>query len=134
MRWLVSILFLLAIAGVAWGEDEPKPEVLKKMYADTLEQLKAAQDRKSQLAARVEELEKQLAAANAQIEQFKLESSQYAEKSFFLRAYYAAWTQFIAGDPLLKIRWDFYLENQSPVAPSLQFQLLDPEWPLSAKG
>src|SRR5439155_3651678 len=68
-----AVVFLLVSAPVGLGQDVSRPEELKKMYDEALVQLKSAQDRKSQLAkenerlsAQVEELKKDLAAAQAE--------------------------------------------------------------------
>ncbi len=62
------MMALLAWPAMARGQDEVKPDQLQKLYKDTLAQLKAAQDRKAELSARVDSLEKQLQEATAQNE------------------------------------------------------------------
>jgi hypothetical protein len=143
MRRLVCFaLAVLLLTQVSWGDDEIKPDDLKKLYSDTLVQLKAAQDRKSQLAtdneklaAHVTELEKQVAAQHAQIEDLKNQSKTFADRTFFLRVHYMAWMQFLDGNPLIKMQWDLFLDRlTSPLTPSPQVPFIDPEWPLSSKG
>ncbi len=73
MRGCVIVMAAILLMTAAAGADEPlKPEQLKKAYDDALVQLKAAQDRKAELAkenealaAKVEDLKKQLAASSA---------------------------------------------------------------------
>src|SRR5258706_13525418 len=95
-------MVLLVSAATARAEDPVKPEQLKKAYDDALVQLKAAQDRKADLAkenealaAKVEELKKQLAASQAQMESMKRQIADVDERTFFLRSYHAAWLNFI---------------------------------------
>ncbi|MGA3066537.1 MAG: hypothetical protein ABSF29_06790 [Tepidisphaeraceae bacterium] len=132
--WIVLALALLASPTIAQADDEVKPEDLQKMYKDTLVQLKAAQDRKAELAARVADLEKQLQAANAQNDQLKRQTADFADKTYFLRSYYAAWLEFVSTRPKTKIDWDIFLNSDVPLTPANQVPFIDPEWPLSAKG
>src|SRR5258708_6417152 len=104
-------LFLIIPAG-AFADEEVKPEQLKKMYDDALAQLKAAQDRKAELAkendslnAKVQELQKQLAIAQDQVQSLKTEVADNADRTYFLRAYHAAWQRFLARSPELMARW-----------------------------
>jgi hypothetical protein len=143
MRRAICIgLALLLFAGDARGQDEPKPEDLKKMYNDTLVQLKAAQDRKTQLAteneklaAHVAQLEKQVAVQGAQIDQLRHQPDAYSEQTFFLHIQCLAWQQFLDENPLIKLQWDFYLERLTmPLGLFLQPAFFDPNWPLSSRG
>src|SRR5947199_6939188 len=101
------MLAMLLIPRSGVRADEPvKPEQLKKAYDDALVQLKAAQDRKAELAkenealaAKVEELKKQLAAAQSQTESMKRQIADIDERTFFLRSYHAAWLNFIRRYP-----------------------------------
>ena len=126
------MMALLAWPAMARGQDEVKPDQLQKLYKDTLAQLKAAQDRKAELSARVDSLEKQLQEATAQNELLKRQAADFADKTFFLRSYYAAWLQFIATRPGLKVDWDVFLNSAVPLSPAVQTPMADPEWPLSA--
>jgi septal ring factor EnvC (AmiA/AmiB activator) len=142
MRFVCSLLAVLILAGTAWGE-ETKPEDLKKLYSDTLQQLRAAQDRKTELATQndklthqVAALEKTLGEQTAELNELKRQSAAFADKTFFLRTYYAAWEQFIAIHPAIKTQWDFFLANLVPLsAPApAPTPFMDPDWPLSARG
>ena len=126
-------LFLIIPAG-ALADEEVKPEQLKKMYDDALAQLKAAQDRKAELAkendsltAKVQELQKQLAIAQDQVQSLKTEVADNADRTYFLRAYHAAWQQFLARSPELMARWKSYLGQSALVMPagSSDFRGLD---------
>jgi len=132
--WIGLVVMSVALPGVARADDEVKPEEWQKMYKDTLVQLKAAQDRKAELAARVADLEKQLQSANSQNDQLKRQSADYADKTYFLRSYYAAWLQFLSTRPSMRLEWDMFLNTAVPVTPDGAAPFIDADWPLSAKG
>ncbi|MDP9173652.1 MAG: hypothetical protein M3O30_07275 [Planctomycetota bacterium] len=138
---IALLLGQLAIISPSRGQDV-KPEDIKKLYDDTLVQLKAAQDRKSQLAtdneklaAKVGELEKQVAAQKARIEDLKQQTATFTDRTFFLRVHYMAWGQFLEGNPLIRLQWDLFLDRiTAPLSPSPELPFIDPEWPLSSRG
>jgi septal ring factor EnvC (AmiA/AmiB activator) len=130
----------MLMAPIARGQDV-KPEDLQRMYKDTLVQLKAAQDRKAELGtqnekltARVAELEKQAQASGAQIDELKRQVADFSDRTFFLRSSYAAWQQFLANKPDVRMQWQFFLQSSAPTEPMQGPVFMDPEWPLSAKG
>jgi hypothetical protein len=132
MRLIWIFALIASLAGVASAQDEIKPDELKKLYNDTLVQLKAAQDRKAELATRVEQQEKQLQSADAQIADLQRQLADSADRTYFLRIYYNAWTQFIAAEPAIGKEWEVYLSTALP-APTPQSPFYDPDWPLSAQ-
>ena len=136
-----AILAGLTSASAARAEDPPKPDQLKQMYDDALGQLKAAQERKNQLAAeneqlkaKVADLQKQLDAAQLQASTLQHEADSYAEKTYNLRSHYAAWQEFLRRYPQLKNRWKVFMENDQLSPPMDLPAVIDPEWPLSAQG
>jgi uncharacterized protein YdcH (DUF465 family) len=125
-------MLLIVMPVGARAEDDVKPEQLKKMYDDALAQLKAAQDRKAELAkendalnAKVTELQKQLAASQEQVASLKNEVAESADKTYYLRAYHAAWQRFLSNYPELTLKWKAYLGHGVFSLPS-DF----PEYPL----
>ena len=143
--WTLASLTLLLAApptrtARAAIDDEPKPEQLKQMYQDTLDQLKKSQERKTQLAAeneqlkaRIAELEKQLQSLQAHTTDLQKQADGYAEKTFFLRSHYAAWQEFLRRYPRLKIRWQLFLEDDALTPPQNTVPFIDPDWPWSAQ-
>jgi hypothetical protein len=136
--YLVAILVVLGQPVLA--QDNAQPEDYQKLYNQTLAQLKDAQNRKSELATanaqltvQVADLQKQQQADAAQLADYKIQIASYAERTFFLRSHYNAWTQFIAANPLVQLQWDLFIEKQAPVGPTVQWPMLDPDWPLGAK-
>lgn len=143
---ILVIATLVTCAPNGLAQETPKPEQLKKMYDDALAQLKDAQNRKNQLsgdneklkaantklAERIAALEKQVAAAEAQVAQMKQEQAEWAEKTFQLRAHYAAWRAFIKLYPRMGVRWEYFLGNSFPTGQPDELWHDDSAWPLSA--
>ena len=137
--WAVVVLAGLAggsAAGPARAQENPNPEQMRKMYDDALQQLKAAQERKNQLAAENEKLgqqleaaRKDLAAAHGRLEELKRTDAEHAEKTFFLRSHYLAWQQFARAYPDTAGRWRTFLESDSLVNPREPSSLFDRDWP-----
>jgi peptidoglycan hydrolase CwlO-like protein len=123
--WLCALLALVVLVPMARAEDAPKPEQLKGMYDDAMQQLKAAQERKTQLAteneqlkAKVAELQKQLEEAAAQTDAARREAIRCADETNHLRAHYVAWQEFLQMYPALRMRWEIFLEGELLPAPS----------------
>ncbi len=134
-RFLWAGILLLSAAAVL-GQDELKPDQLKKMYDEALVQLNKAQDRKNELQtendrlnARLADLQKQLDATKAKLDDANREAGEFAQKTFYLRAHYAAWRMFIERFPNLKQQWEIYLEDGSS-SPRKWPDVMDPDWPL----
>src|SRR5687767_13747814 len=124
--------------GLAFAQDANNPEQVKKLYADALAQLKAAQDRKNELAtqneqltAKVAELQKQLDQARGDMLELRRQDAENAEKSFYLRSHHAAWQTFVGRYPELKARWKQFLEKDVLATGNELPEFLDPMWPLT---
>lgn len=120
------------------AQEQSNPEQLKKMYGDALTQLKAAQDRKNelatqneQLAAKVAELQKQLDQARGEMLDLQRQDAENAEKSFYLRSHHAVWLSFVERYPDLKLRWKQFLEKDLLAAGNELPTLADPIRPLT---
>lgn len=140
-RWICGLLVLVLCGGVARAQEQPTMDQLKKMYADSLNQLKAAQDRKNELSAANEKLKKENAELvrkagdlQKQIAGLQEEKSEFLDRTFFLRAYHSAWRRFIELHPKIQARWDYFISHDFPSVPPSQPSLLDPDWPLTAAG
>ena len=134
--WAVAAVALSARLAIA--QDAANPEQLKKLYADALTQLKAAQDRKNELAtqneqltAKVAELQKQLDQARTEMAELKRQDAENAEKTFSLRSHHAAWQAFVDRYPELKARWQRFLKADLLAGDNDLRKLLDPEWPVT---
>jgi hypothetical protein len=148
MRWIYCALTILAFSASALADDI-KVDDLKKLYNDTLSQLKTAQDRKAELAAqnqkletqtekltaRVAELEKQTQQQTAQIKTLRLETGILTDDSLFFRSHYLYWIEFVTGNPDIGGRWDSFISTLAPVGIATSPpNLIDREWPWSARG
>ena len=143
MRWLACVMtmFLLFSTTVLRADDPIKPEQLKKAYDDALVQLKAAQDRKAELAkenealaAKVDELKKQIAATQTQVDDLKHEIADNDERTFYLRSYQAAWQSFIRRYPEVMARWKLYLGDSLLSVPQELPDIVNPQWPSPING
>lgn len=132
--WLLAAVCLLA--GAARAEDKPNPDQLKKAYDDALAQLKAAQDSKNDLARenerlgkQVEDLKKQVAARQGQIDNLQREVSDNDRKTFSLRAYQAAWNNFLKAHPETMVRWKAFLAGDVLALPPEEPPLFEFRFP-----
>ena len=135
MQRLCAIVVVLVLTGIVWGQEQPTPEQLKKMYDDALVQLKDAQDGKNKLAIENEKLKTKLLEVQKQAEEDQRRMADgFAEKTFFLRSQYAAFKEFLDRYPLLKERWQRFLKSPLLSTPPDVPEFMDPDWPLSAAG
>jgi hypothetical protein len=120
MRWqwrraaatVFAIVFIsTCISPPLHAQNQPNPDDLSKKYEDALAQLKAAQDRKNELATENEQLKARIAELEKQADEHRRAAAEYAQNTFFLRSHYAAWQTFIDRYPQLKTRWRVFLEG-----------------------
>ena len=95
----------------AFAQDQANPEDLNNKYQDALAQLKAAQDRKNELATENEQLKARIAELEREAHEHRRAAAEYANGTFFLRSHFAAWQTFIDRYPQLKTRWRVFLEG-----------------------
>jgi uncharacterized protein YlxW (UPF0749 family) len=112
------LLTTTSVQPLAAQDQAANPEELNHRLADTLAQLKSAQDRKNELAteneklnAKIADLEKQLGEANGR-------AAKIADDTFRLRSYYAAWQVFMARYPLLLERWKIFIDSDPLAVPT----------------
>lgn len=94
---------------LANAQEQKSPEELNKLYDEAVSQLKAAQDRKNELAAENEKLSARIVELEARLASRDVEAASFAERTWALRAREAAWQRFIARYPEWKVRWDAFL-------------------------
>lgn len=137
---LTAVALSIGVMGTTHclAQEQSNPEQLKKMYGDALAQLKAAQDRKNelatqneQLAAKVAELQKQLDQARGEMLDLQRQDAENAEKNFYLRSHHAVWLSFVERYPDLKLRWKQFLEKDLLAAGNELPTLADPIRPLT---
>ena len=105
----VVVLFAVSLAANALAQDQNNPDILKKELADALSQLKAAQDRKNELATENEKLKAQVAAIQKEADECHRAAAAFAEQTYILRSQSAAWNIFLDRYPRLKTQWDLFL-------------------------
>jgi hypothetical protein len=132
MRRIIIALAVLALAGIVRGQDV-KPDDLKKLLDQTRLELKTAQDRKAELSARVNDLEKMNQAQAAQLDDLKRRAAAFADKTLFLSTQYAAWTQFINLNPTVRMQWAIFEDTIAAGNAGQSPLFMDPNWPLSQK-
>lgn len=130
MRRLIVAGLLLSLTPQVWAEGETNPEQLQRMYDNAVGQLRAAQERRNELAkenekltASVTELEKRLAEAKTDI-------ASMTEKSFRLRAEYGAFQDFLRRYPAIDARWRGYMRQDMAVVDNVLDQL-NSDWPFA---
>src|SRR5215217_7625418 len=133
-HWVIVAVALAA--PITMGQEAPKYDVLKKMYDDAVGSLKSAQDAKNQLATKSEELAKQVAELQKQLDavskerdELQRQAATYAERTFNLRSYYAAWQEFLKKYPALAARWKVFLDAELLKANNEPPTLPEPGWP-----
>ena len=132
---------MAAIASGAKAQEAPKYDELKKMYEDALGKMKNSQDAKNALAAekdalakQLEELRKQLDAVTKERDELQREATAFAERTFNLRSYHAAWQGFLKRYPPLQAKWKAFLEAELLKADNSAPSLVEPEWPFRIEG
>jgi len=128
------IVVVTSMALSAKAQDKPGAEQLQKMYDDALNTLKAAQDRKNELATENERLVGRINELEKQLQSSRRELAERDRESFFLRSYYASWQHFLERYPTLKSRWEVFLKAPPLAQPYNLPEVHDPNWPLSAAG
>jgi hypothetical protein len=118
-RWIVvvGVVTSLVVCGlssrphVARAQDAASnnPDELKKSLADALNQLKAAQDRKNELATENEKLKQKIAEQEQQLTELHRDAAEHAARTWHLRSQAAAWEAFLQRYPNLLNRWKVFL-------------------------
>ena len=128
MRLSWALAIVLAMSGWAAGQNaSDNPEELNRKYQDALAQLKAAQDRKNELATENEKLTARIAELEKQNEELRRQAATFAEQTWKLRMHYAAWESFLKRrSPQLLEKWRVFLERDPLSAPSGLPDLSDP--------
>jgi predicted nuclease with TOPRIM domain len=144
-RTWCAIVGLLGAAAVwasgAAAQEAPKYDVLKKMYDQSVQSLKAAQDEKNALATKndeltkqVTELQKQLDGISKERDELTRQAATYAEKTYNLRSFYATWQDFVKRYPSLQARWRVFLDAELLKSGTEPPSLVEPEWPFRIEG
>lgn len=125
LMWVAAVT--LAVTGLVTAQEQSgNLEELNRKYQDALAQLKAAQDRKNELATENERLLMRLAETEKQLEQTKQQVAELAGQTFKLRSHYAAWQAFIRRYPLMQEKWQIFVQSNPLAVPADLPEMLDP--------
>jgi predicted nuclease with TOPRIM domain len=129
-RPLCSLLIAASLSTVAAAQNQPSYEQLQNQYNDALKQLKVAQDRKNELADENAKLQKRLDDQNKQLQDKQDELDSLRNRTYFLRAHYNTWEDFIDFHPKIKAMWSAYFTFSKP--PEVVSEMLgDGSWPFT---
>ena len=125
----------VAMGGAARAQDAAY-EQLRKLHEDALKQLEIAQKRRNELDQELTALRERLAAteeslrrATGELETLRRQASEWAERTYFYRSFYAAWRRFVSQYPRLRTAWEAYLENRIPDVEDRLVDLPSLGWP-----
>ncbi len=124
---------LMLCAATAVAQNQPTEEQLQRAYDEALVQLKAAQDRKNELALENQKIRKQLTDLEAEKQQLQEQNQTLENRSYFLREHYAAWRAFLDTNPSVDAMWSTYFNGTVPIF-RLSDILGDGRWPFSVEG
>ena len=138
MRVVVqAALLALWLAATASGQEVRKAADWEKMYQDASAQLRAAQDRKSELsaentrlAAKVAQLQQNLQAAQGEADSLSKQVQALDSESAVLRAFHTGWYAFLRIDPIVSFKWQRFWGDSLPSWPDNQPVVVDLNWPL----
>ena len=129
-RLLWPLALILVCGGLVLAQDE-SPAQLKQDYEDAREKLKQAQERKNELSTQLADVQKRLDATQAKLDDASRAAADYARNTFFLRAHYAAWHDFVSHYPKIEHQWEIYLADGAvSSSPAATQELFDTNWPL----
>jgi septal ring factor EnvC (AmiA/AmiB activator) len=119
----------------ATAQDELSSEQLRRMYDDAVVQLKTAQDRRNELARENQKLRDRIAELEKlakQADKAQAALNVLADKTFEARAERAAFQEFLAANPSIRIQWQLFREKSLLAAPASGDPLCT-DWPLPDK-
>ena len=134
MRLLLVAAIIFSTTGWAAAQDQGgNVDELNRKYQDALAQLKAAQDRKNELATENEKLNARLTEMQKQMDDSHRQAATFAMQSFQLRSEHAAWLAFLKRYPKLSQQWQLFIESDPLAQPTTLPSYVDPKAPLAAE-
>ncbi len=131
MRRMLAGLLLLAICTPVLSDDEVNADQLKRMYDDAVTQLRAAQDRRNELAKQNEKLSSQIRDLQKQAQDAKAETQTMAEQTFKMRLEYRAFQDFVKRYPGVDVRWRMFMRSDLLSRTDCILDQLNSDWPFS---
>ena len=135
MRWvcvLVAVGWMACQVPFSFAQDGLSSDQLRRMYDDAVAQLKTAQDRRNELARENEKLRARIAQLEKDLEQARTAANTIADKTFQARSEHAAFQEFLAANPSIRIQWQIFIEKSLLAAPG-STDPLGLDWPLLDK-
>jgi septal ring factor EnvC (AmiA/AmiB activator) len=141
--WYAATGLIIAalFASGAVAQEPPKYDELQNMYKQALKSLKDQQDSKAKLAQEKEDLAKQVTELQKQLDtvtkdrdELVRQTTAYAERTYNLRASYAAWQEFLKRYPSLHAKWKMFLDAELLKMGNDAPALIEPEWPFRLEG
>lgn len=129
----IAMFVLMTSTSIASAQNTPSIEQLQKSYDEAMVQLKAAQDRKNELALENQKLTRRLAELEQQGADVKLKLEALENRAYFLREHYAAWHDFLRLNPPIAAMWSTFF-NSSGNPRSMTDLLGDGNWPFSVEN
>ena len=130
-RVVLVALALSMLPGLSLAQEGLSNEQLKRMYDDAVVQLKSAQDRRNDLARENEKLKGHIAQLEHELAAKQSALDTIADRTFQARSEWAAFTDFLASEPSIRVQWQLFLEHNLFPEPNLS-DFIDCDWPLSA--
>jgi predicted nuclease with TOPRIM domain len=115
---LSLLVWLVAPVQSGVAQNQPDPAETQRLYNEAIEQLKASQDRKNELAAENEKLKARIVELEKQLNDRAVDAAGFAERTWFLRSHYAAWERFLRDYPQLRERWRSFLTTDGLSEPN----------------
>ena len=129
-RWIGTALTIGVLASTAVAQNQPSPEQLQTMYQDALNQLKAAQDRKNELATENQKLQKKQAQLEADLTEANRRLAMLRDEADQTRDQKLAWQDFISLYSPLRSLWADYVGARM-ARPQVIKLLGDGNWPFT---
>ena len=133
MRRMLAGLLLVAICSPVFGDGDGdvNGDQLKRMYDNAVAQLRAAQDRRNELAKENESLTAQIRDLKKQAQDAKDEAQSKVEGTFKMRREYGAFQEFLERYPGLDMRWRMFLSSDTRSGSKCILDQLNSDWPFS---
>ena len=130
---MLAGLLLLAICSPVLGDGDVNADQLKRMYDDAVAQLRAAQDRRNELAKENEKLSSTIKDLQKQAQDAKAEAQTMAEQTFKMRLEYRAFQDFLKRYPGMDVRWRMFMRSDLLSGTECILDQLNSDWPFSER-
>jgi septal ring factor EnvC (AmiA/AmiB activator) len=127
---MLAGLLLLAVCSPVLADGEVDAEQLKRMYDGAVAQLRTAQDRRNELARENDKLAAQIRDLQKQLSDARAETQTITDRTFKMRAQYAAFSDFVKRYPAIDARWRLFMRSDVLGGTDRILEQLNSDWPL----